>query len=43
MILITNDNNLIAANARKSNKWKEIEPGIFVGDDRDIKELGGGE
>lgn len=39
MILITNSNNLIATNARKSNKWKEIEPGIFVSDDKDIDKI----
>lgn len=43
MLIIVGDRSLIADNARKSSKWKEIEPGIFVGDYEDIHELGGEE
>lgn len=43
MLIIVGDKSLIATNARKSEKWKEIEPGIFVGDYEDIEELGGEE
>ena len=41
MKIICSTNSMTASNARKSNKWKEIEPGIFAGDHKDIKELGG--
>ena len=43
MLIIVGDKSLIASNARESTKWKEIEPGIFVGDYEDIDELGGKE
>ena len=43
MLVIVGDKSLMAFNARKSKKWKEIEPGIFVGDYEDIEELGGEE
>lgn len=43
MLIIVGDKSLIATNARKSTKWKEIEAGVFIGDYEDIEELGGEE
>lgn len=39
MILIINKDSKTAENARKSGKWKEIEPGIFIGNHKNLKEI----
>lgn len=39
MLLIDNSDSFVASNARKTNKWLELDKGVFVGSSADIEEL----
>ena len=41
MIVIIDEKSQGAVKARKVARWTEIEPGIFVGDYKNIKDFGG--